>query len=444
LQNVEAQDVEVPDAGTASGDGSGQIIVPLSGAGAMSSNDSLVIRPRQVELGLVEVGNTTSQTFTIQNTAATSVAIESAELFGKSAHEVVTNLTGFINLAANETRTFNVTFTPLTPGDKAAGLRLSIADVTNPYVVLFTGDSRYPLTSQLKTSTENISFGQNQTNSNAFNTFVLKNEGDEGAPSINVSAIQKSGTNPNAFNVDFTPTHLLPGEELDVQIQMLTDSEGPKNAVLEVFHDGNNGALEVNLEGNVVTANSVPVNFGQSLLKTGQEITGGTSLQFGPDNRLYVAEMDGPIHVFNVTRSGKNNYNAILFETIDLIKNVQNHNDDGSLNFANKRLLTGIHVAGTAAQPVIYAASSDPRQGAGPSSLEGGKDVNLDTNSGILHRLTRNANGWTKLDLVRGFPRSEENHVANGLVLVDNKIYINMGGHTNQGVPSQNFAELPE
>jgi len=218
----------------------------------------------------------------------------------------------------------------------------------------------------LKTSTDTISFGQNQLNSNAFSTLLLKNEGDQGAPSINVSAIQKSGTNQNAFNVDFAATTLLPGEELSVQIQMLTNDAGPKNAVLEVFHDGNNGALEVELEGNVVTANSVPVNFGTSQLNTTQTITRGTSLQFGPDNRLYVAEMDGIIHVFNVTRAGKNNYNATLFESIDLIKNVQNHNDDGTLNFANKRLLTGIHVAGTAAQPVIYAASSDPRQGAGP------------------------------------------------------------------------------
>jgi len=445
LQNVEAQ-----EAGAATVDGSGRITVPLTGAGAMRSNDSLAISPRRVELGLVEIGMATSQTFTIQNTSAQSVAIENAELFGKSAHEIATNLNGFFTLAANETRTFNVTFTPLTPGDKAAGLRLSIGGATNPYVVLFTGDSRYPLTSQLKTSTAEISFGQNQTNSNAVSSFVLTNEGDEGAPSINVSAIQKSGTNQNDFNVNFAATTLLPGEELSVQVQMLTGNVGPKNAVLEVFHDGNNGALEIELEGNVVTANSVPINFDQSQLNANQLITGGTSLQFGPDDRLYVSEMDGPIHVFNVTRSGKNNYNATLFETINLIKNVQNHNDDGSLNFANKRLLTGIYVAGTAAQPIIYAASSDPRIGAGPVGLgldgepKESNDTNLDTNSGILHRLTRNADGWSKLDLVRGLPRSEENHIANGLVLVDNKIYINMGGHTNQGLPSRNFAELPE
>ena len=144
--------------------------------------------------------------------------------------------------------------------------------------------------------------------------------------------------------------------------------------------------------------------------------------------------------MFDVNRNGKNNYTGTLFETIDLIKKVPNHNDDGTRDWAEKRLLTGIHVTGTAGTPVIYAASSDPRQAAGPN----GTDSGLDTNSGILHRLTRNGGNWNKLDLVRGLPRSEENHVANGLVLVGNKIYINTGGHTNQGVPSNNFAELSE
>ena len=49
-------------------------------------------------------------------------------------------------------------------------------------------------------------------------------------------------------------------------------------------------------------------------------------------------------------------------------------------------------------------------------------------------------------DLVRGLPRSEENHASNGLALdpVNNKLYIAQGGNTNMGAPSNNFALLPE
>lgn len=47
------------------------------------------------------------------------------------------------------------------------------------------------------------------------------------------------------------------------------------------------------------------------------------------------------------------------------------------------------------------------------------------------------------VDLVRGLPRSEENHATNGLefVTVSNTDYliVSQGGHTNAGSPSTNF-----
>jgi hypothetical protein len=60
-------------------------------------------------------------------------------------------------------------------------------------------------------------------------------------------------------------------------------------------------------------------------------------------------------------------------------------------------------VTGTAANPTIYVGSSDPRIGAGGS----GEDLNLDTNSGMISKLTKGSSGWVKQDLVRGLPRSE-------------------------------------
>ncbi len=99
-------------------------------------------------------------------------------------------------------------------------------------------------------------------------------------------------------------------------------------------------------------------------------------------------------------------------------------------------------MAGTAGSPVVYVSSSDPRIGGGDSAL----DLNLDTNSSIVSRLTKSGGAWQKLDLVRGLPRSEENHAANGLALdpATNTLYLGQGGNTNKGAPSNNFAFLPE
>ncbi len=425
------------------GSGSGRITVPLTGTGTVSRVGALSITPNQIDTGLLDIGTAVTHSFTISHTGAAdapAVEIQDVVLFGKSANEFSSDFNGFHTLYGGESVEVSVVFKPLTPGTKSAGLRLSIAGATAPYVMLFNGQSRYPLTSDLGSSDTTVDFGQAIQNSSAQKNFILTNNGETDAPVINVSAIQLSGINADSFQVDFQPTTLVAGQPLDVKVNLATDATGIKTAIAEVFHDGHNGSLEIELEANVVTPQSVPVNFSVSTLNTGQSITRGTSLQFGPDGKLYVAEMDGPIHVFEITRNGKDNYSGNKLETINLIKNVPNHNDDGTQNFASKRLLTGIHVTGTATAPIIYAASSDPRQAAGPS----GNDVNLDTNSGILHKLTNNGGNWSKQDLVRGLPRSEENHVANGLVLVGDKIYLNIGGNTNQGVPSNNFAELPE
>ncbi|RMG16145.1 MAG: T9SS C-terminal target domain-containing protein, partial [Bacteroidetes bacterium] len=104
--------------------------------------------------------------------------------------------------------------------------------------------------------------------------------------------------------------------------------------------------------------------------------------------------------------------------------------------------VTGLWVTGTPTNPVIYVTSSDSRQGAG----EGGGDSNLDTNSGILSKLSWNGSSWQKLDLVRGLPRSEENHATNGIFLDENTnmLYLAVGGFTNAGAPSNNFGYTQE
>ncbi|CAN7752285.1 malectin domain-containing carbohydrate-binding protein [Variovorax sp. LjRoot84] len=163
-------------------------------------------------------------------------------------------------------------------------------------------------------------------------------------------------------------------------------------------------------------------------------------MQFGPDGRLYIAQQDGLLRIYDVTQPAPGQWSAVQAQTLGLIQSIPNHNDDGSLNTSiTDRQVTGILVAGTAANPVIYVTSSDPR------IAEFG-DLNLDTNSGILSKLTWNGASWTKVDLIRGLPRSEENHSPNGMALSADgtKLYLVQGGNTNNGAPSSFFSNTPE
>ncbi len=180
------------------------------------------------------------------------------------------------------------------------------------------------------------------------------------------------------------------------------------------------------------------VSFSSQAVLSG--LSNPTSLQFGPDGRLYVAQQDGLIRVYDVTQPSPGQWTAAEAQTIGLIRSLPNHDDDGSLNASiTDRQVTGLLVAGTAANPVLYVTSSDPRIG-------NFSDLGLDTNSGILSRLAWTGSDWLKVDLIRGLPRSEENHSPNGMVLSADggKLYLAQGGNTNNGAPSHFFSNTAE
>ena len=185
------------------------------------------------------------------------------------------------------------------------------------------------------------------------------------------------------------------------------------------------------------------INFGASNLQN-EFLSDPTSLDFGPDGRLYVSEQFGDIYAYTIVRNGPNDYQVTATEHITLVKNIQNFNDDGTLHNPSvpKREVTGILAVGTASNPVLYVSSSDYRIGGGG----GGSDKGLCTNSGVISRLTWNGSAWEKVDLVRGLPRSEENHATNGMQLdeANNILYVAQGGATNAGSPSNNFAFITE
>ncbi|WMJ73318.1 T9SS type A sorting domain-containing protein [Cytophagaceae bacterium ABcell3] len=172
-----------------------------------------------------------------------------------------------------------------------------------------------------------------------------------------------------------------------------------------------------------------------------------TSLQFGPDGKLYVSQQNGIIKILTIKRNGPGDYETENVEDLFLVRHIPNHYDDGSprdynIN-TNNRQVTGILVKGTPDNPILYVTSSDPWHGGGAAG-----DRNLCTNSGVISKLYKDGGQWKKVDLVRGIPRSEENHSINGLQMATlngkDILFVAVGGMTNAGGISRTFVYSSE
>lgn len=190
-----------------------------------------------------------------------------------------------------------------------------------------------------------------------------------------------------------------------------------------------------------------------------------TSLELGPDGKLYVATLSGKLYILTLDQNKLTQIDQLAVTSAQLLTDIYNRqtrtcNINGDPNncqfqagYPTGRQVTGITIGpeSTPNQIALYVSHSDPRIAQNNSSVA----LEIDTYSGTITKLTLQPNTATpdpndysvvgNQDLVVGLPRSRENHAVNGLDFgPDGWLYLSIGGHTNFGQPSAYFSNLPE
>lgn len=197
---------------------------------------------------------------------------------------------------------------------------------------------------------------------------------------------------------------------------------------------------------------AVPIAFDRRVIFSATSANGAnfkhpTTIQVGPDGKLYVGQQDffgkgGYIHVLTLD----NQHNVTNVQVLNSIYNTPNVNPDGT----PAPTVKGRHVIGldfdphsTPQRPILWVVHSDPRFcfNQSPSTCK------VNTDSGILTRLIGPDydNPANRTDFVTGLPRSRENHAPNAVHFgPDGWLYLSIGSDTNFGAPSTAFSGLPE
>jgi len=192
---------------------------------------------------------------------------------------------------------------------------------------------------------------------------------------------------------------------------------------------------------------SVPIAFNRRVLVNpstpgATKLKHPTTVQFGPDGKLYVGQQDGYIHALTLDA----NRNVTAVQRIDTIHDSPNSNPDGSpAPTVVGRHLIGIDFdpASTPEQPILWTVHSDPRFCFNKTP----ETCSVNTESGILTRLVGPSfdTPANRKDYVTGLPRSRENHSPNAIHFgPDGWLYMTIGSNTNYGAPSTAFSGLPE
>lgn len=211
-------------------------------AGATSLDPDILVDPTEIQFPVMDMGDSAVLSFTVTNTGADRLDVREMLVTGTSAFTILDN-SGPFSLDFKESRTFNVTFTPVNPEDQGT-VSIYSNDPGDPvaYVELY-GGAAVP---ELVVSPNPYNFGKVLENCSAPGTLYLQNVGEA---NLTVQSVVESSA-PFSVLTDGFPMLIAPTEVKTVELSFAPPDVGQLHQTqLWVTSDSIFGPVAVNLSG---------------------------------------------------------------------------------------------------------------------------------------------------------------------------------------------------
>ncbi|HEY6302398.1 MAG TPA: choice-of-anchor D domain-containing protein, partial [Terriglobales bacterium] len=224
--------------------------IPLSGTGLAAG--ALTANPTSMNFGSVTVGSNQSMPVTVTNTGGETVAVSSAAASGSGFS--VTGTTPPITLAAGQSTTFKVIFTPSTTGAASGALTVN-SNASNPTLsVPLSGTGVAP--GQLVSNPTTFSFGSIQVGTSKSLAGTLTNSS---GTSLTISAATASGTGFSLSGLSL-PLTLTADQSATFSVLFSPATSGSASGSVSITSTGSNPNLSIPLSGTGVTQGTLTAN----------------------------------------------------------------------------------------------------------------------------------------------------------------------------------------
>jgi hypothetical protein len=228
----------------------GTLAVPLTGSAATAG--ALTSTPSSLNFGAGQVGTPQTLAETLTNSGGSSLTITQANLTG--AGFSMTGLTLPVALAAGQSTTFNVTFTPSGSGAASGSLAIASNASNSSLSIPLTANVATP--GVLSASNSSLSFGSVPVNGTASQTETLTNSG---GTNVNITQAQASGTGFSVTGLTL-PMTLKPGQSFTFGAAFNPATGGAATGSIAVVSDASNPTLTITLAGTATVAGQLAVS----------------------------------------------------------------------------------------------------------------------------------------------------------------------------------------